>query len=177
MKALVPYEVIEQRIFFLRSHKVMIDHDLAELFNVQTKNLNRQVRRNKDRFPKEFMFQLTKTEKNELVTNWHQFKSLKHSTVLPYAFTEHGVAMLASVLNSERAVKMSILIIKTFVKLREIISTHKKFSDKLKELEAKFDKHDNEIHAIVQALRELIEDKTLRDKPRKRIGYKQIGEK
>ena len=92
------------------------------LFRSETKNLNRQVKRNPGRFPVEFMFQLNLKEKNELVTNWHRFAILKHSSSLPYAFTEHGVAMLATVLNSEQAVKMSIQIIKTFIRVREFMS-------------------------------------------------------
>ena len=104
---------IEQRIFLIRGQRVMVDRDLAELYGVETKYLNRQVKRNKQRFPREFMFQLIPNERDELVTNWHRFESMKHSSVLPYAFTEHGVAMLASVLNSDIAVKISVTIIKT----------------------------------------------------------------
>src|ERR1051326_5971028 len=100
MTSIAKYDEIEQRIFIIRGHKVMIDRDLAELYNVPTKHLNRQVKRNKIRFPKEFMFRLTTKEKNELIANCHRFESLKHSIVLPYVFTEHGVAMLATVLNS-----------------------------------------------------------------------------
>lgn len=92
MDVLVPVETIEKRIFLIRDQKVMIDRDLAELYGVETKHLNRQVKRNIDRFPDEFMFQLTTIEKDELVTNWHRFNSLKHSSSLQYAFTEHGVA-------------------------------------------------------------------------------------
>lgn len=168
--SLIPQEIIEQRIFILRGHKVMIDRDLAELYDVETKYLNRQVKRNVSRFPEEFMFQLTEKEKNELVTNWHRFDSLKHSVSLPYAFTEHGVAMLASVLNSDRAVKISIHIIKTFVKLREFISSNKELAAKLKELETKYEKHDEAIKAVFQAIRELIETKKS-EKPRTKIGY------
>ena len=146
----------------------MIDRDLAELFCVETKHLNRQVRRNHDRFPKEFMFRLTKRERNELVTNWHRFKILKHSTSLPYVFTEHGVAMLATVLNSSIAVKVSIRIIKTFIKLRKVISAHKHLAGKLKKLESKIGKHDEEIRSLFQAIRELT---TEAQKPKRRIGF------
>jgi len=121
MRGLIPHKEIVRRIFFIRGQRVMLDSDLAELFGVQTKQLNRQVRRNIRRFPPEFMFRLTKQEKEELVPIWHQLKKMKYSHVLPYAFTEYGVAMLASVLRSERAIKMSIIIVKTFVKLREIM--------------------------------------------------------
>lgn len=118
----IPHERIEERIFFIRGYKVMIDRDLAELYGVETKYLNRQVKRNKERFPDEFTFQLAPQEKEELVTICHRFKTLKHSSSLPYAFTEHGVAMLASVLKSSIAVQMSILIVKAFIKLREVVA-------------------------------------------------------
>ena len=147
---------IEERIFLIRGHKTMIDRDLAELYAVETKYLNRQVRRNLDRFLAEFMFQLSIEEKDELVTKCHRFNTLKHSVSLPYAFTEHGVAMLASVLNSERAVKISICIVKTFVKPREIIGTHKELAHKFEQLERKVEKHDGEIQAIFEAIRRLM---------------------
>src|SRR3989338_11074066 len=117
MRDLIPQETIEQRIFLIRHQKVMIDKDIAELYGVETKHLNRQVKRNIQRFPEEFMFQLNVEERNQLVSICHRFKTMKDSSSLPYAFTEHGVAMLASVLKSDRAVKISINIIKAFVKL------------------------------------------------------------
>ncbi|MEK6647200.1 MAG: ORF6N domain-containing protein [Candidatus Firestonebacteria bacterium] len=156
MSDLAAQERIENKIFLLRGHRVMIDRDLAELYGVETKYLNRQVKRNKERFPKEFMFQLTADEKNELVTIWHRFKTMKHATALPYAFTEHGVSMLASVLNSERAIKISIYIIKTFVKLREFIAIHKELAHKLNELERKTEKHDTDITRIFEVIHSLI---------------------
>jgi len=156
MDDLIPQEIIEQRIFLIRNQKVMIDRDLAELYGVETKHLNRQVKRNMQRFPEEFMFQLAPDERNQLVTICHQFRTMKHSIALPYAFTEHGVAMLASVLKSERAVKISINIIKAFVKLREILSTHKELASKLSQLERKMENHDEEIHMIFEAIRQLM---------------------
>jgi len=138
MSNIIPIERIENRIFLIRGQKVVIDRDLAELYEVETKHLNRQVRRNIDRFPKEFMFQLNAREKNQLVTNCHRFKTLKHASSQPYAFTEHGIAMLASILKSERAIKISIYIIKTFIRLRKFIFTHKKLAQKLKKLEQKY---------------------------------------
>jgi len=164
MKNLIPQEVVEQKIFMIRWHKVMVDRDLAELYGVETKYLNRQVRRNIGRFPEEFMFQLTKEEKDELVTNWHRLAAMKHSSNLPYVFTEHGVAMLASVLNSDRAIKISILIIKAFVKLREILATHKEPAHKLNELEKRIEKHDTEIQAIFEAIRQLMEPPPAKDR-------------
>ncbi len=148
--------MIEQRIFLIRGQKVMVDRDLAELYEVETKYLNRQVKRNKDRFPSEFMFQLTLKEKQELVTICHRFRTMKHSSALPFAFTEHGVAMLATVLRSERAVKISIHIIKAFIKLREFLSVHKELAQKLKKLESVVERHDAQIKSIFEAIRQLM---------------------
>ena len=168
MKDLIPQETIEQRIFLIRKQKVMVDRDLAELYGVETKHLNRQVKRNIQRFPDEFMLQLTIEERNQLVTICHRFKTMKHSSSLPYVFTEHGVAMLASVLKSDRAVKISINIIKAFVKLREMLSTHKELAHKLAQLERKIEKHDDEIKLIFDAIRQLM----TRPEPKsKRIGF------
>ncbi|HAG50212.1 MAG TPA: DNA-binding protein [Deltaproteobacteria bacterium] len=174
MKAIIPQETIEQRIFLIRNQKVMVDRDLAELYGVETKHLNRQVKRNIQRFPEEFMLQLTIEERNQLVTICHRFKTMKHSSSLPYVFTEHGVAMLASVLKSDRAVKISINIIKAFVKLREMLSTHKELAHKLAQLERKIEKHDDEIKLIFDAIRQLM---TPPEPKRKRIGFLQEKEK
>lgn len=168
MNELMPMERIESKIFLIRGQKVMLDKDLAELYEVETKYLNRQVRRNLDRFPKEFMFQLNTREKNELVTNWHRFISLKHSTTLPYAFNEHGVAMLASVLRSEKAVKISIFIIKAFVRLRQALASHKALAENLKELRQKVGQHDVEIGLIIKAIEKMI---AFEEKPKKKIGF------
>ena len=168
MKDLIPQQTIEQRIFLIRNQKVMIDRDLAELYGVETKHLNRQVKRNIQRFPEEFMFQLSTEERNQLVTICHRFKTMKHSSSLPYAFTEHCVAMLASVLKSDRAVKISINIIKAFVKLREILSTHKELAHKLAELERKIERHDEEIKVVFDAIRHLM---TPPEPKEKKIGF------
>ena len=166
---LVRFDLIEQRIFLLRGQRVMFDRDLVELYRVETKYLNRQVRRNRERFPREFMFQLTNNERNELVTIWHRFASLKHSSILPYAFTEHGVAMLSSVLHGKRAIHINILIIKAFVKLREILTNHKELSLRLKELEMRIEKHDDAIGAIFEAIRQLMAPPL--EKPKRPIGF------
>ncbi|HLX12404.1 MAG TPA: ORF6N domain-containing protein [Bacteroidota bacterium] len=167
--AIMTAGLIEQRIFVTRGMKVLIDRDIAELYDVETKYLNRQVKRNPERFPMEFVFQLTRKEKAELVTNWHRFASLKHSSTLPFAFTEHGIAMLATVLKSDRAIRMSILIVKTFVRLREIIASHKELSEKFQLLENRLEKHDQDIQAIVEAIRRLLEPP---EKPSRSIGFK-----
>ena len=169
MKKGIALKVIEQRIFSIRGQKVMIDRDLAQLYGVETKYLNRQVKRNAQRFPREFMFQLTKKEREELVTNWHRFQTIKHSSSLPFVFSEHGVAMLSSVLKSETAVKINILIIKAFIKLREAMIAHKEFFYRLQALEQKVGSHDGEIQAIFKAIRELMAPP--RGKPKSRIGF------
>ena len=174
MNNLIPIERIENRIFLIRGQKVIVDRDLAELYGVETKYLNRQVKRNLERFPEEFMFQLSAKEKVELVTNCHRFETMKHSSVLPYAFTELGVAMLASVLKSKIAIKISIHIIKAFVKLRNFISTHKLLAEKIKILEGGLGKHDIEIQGILNALRQLMEPEV---KPKRKIGFLTEGEK
>lgn len=152
----VSQSILEHKIFIIRGKKVMLDRDLAELYGVETKYLNRQVMRNKERFPEEFMFQISQEEKEELVTNWHQFESLKHSYRNPYAFTEYGVAMLASVLNSQRAIKVNIQIIRTFIRLNQYLSTHNELGQKFKELEQRIGKQDETIESIVQAIKELL---------------------
>ena len=118
MSKAIAVEVIAARILEIRGRKVMLDRDLAYLYGVATKALNQAVKRNRRRFPEDFMFQLTRTEQNELVTICDRFNTMKHSTALPYVFTEQGVAMLSSVLNSERAIQVNILIMRAFTKLR-----------------------------------------------------------
>jgi len=162
---LIQQEKIEEKIFLIRGHKIMLDRDLAKLYGVETKYLNRQVRRNIQRFPQEFMFRLSVEEKSELVTNWHRFKTMKHSSALPYAFTEYGALMLANVLKSSRAIKMSIAIIRTFIKLREIAITHKGLQQKIEAMEKKYDK---QFKVVFEAIRKLL---TPPEKPKRRIGF------
>ena len=168
MGSLILSDKIEERIFTIRDQRVMIDRDLAELYGVETKYLNRQVRRNIERFPHNFMFQINKEERNELVTICHRFEKMKHSASLPLAFTEHGVAMLASVLKSRKAVAISIHIIQVFVKLRRMIFSHKVFKEKLDLLERKVVQHDRQINKIIESLRQMI---TPTSSPRKKIGF------
>ena len=130
---------IEQRIFIVRGFKVMVDRDLAELYKVRTWAINQAVKRNPGRFPRDFVFQLTHREKNELITNCDRLSSLKHSSLPPYVFTEQGVSMLSSVLRSERAVLVNVQIMRVFVKLRELLATNKELFKKLEELENKYD--------------------------------------
>ena len=160
---------IENRILFLRGQRVMIDADLADLYGTTTKALNQAVKRNKDRFPSDFMFQLNAGEKSEVVTNCDHLKGLKYSRTLPYVFTEHGAIMAANVLNSSRAVEMSVFVVRAFVKLREMLSTHKDLERKLTELEKKVGKHDDAIKAIILTIRELMGEKS--KAKTKKIGF------
>ena len=136
----ISQEVVERKIYLIRGKKVMIDQDLASLYQVPTKVLNQAVKRNLKRFPPDFMFRLNKTEKNEVVTHCDHLQNLKFSPQLPYAFSELGVSMLSSVLNSERAIMVNIEIMRTFSKLKELLLRHKDIQLKLHELEKKYDK-------------------------------------
>ena len=167
-KSLVPVERIEQAILLVRGQKVMLDADLAKLYGVSTKRLNEQVKRNRDRFPDDFMFSLTAKEKAEVVANCDHLSKLKFSSALPYAFTEHGAIMAASVLNTEQAVEASIFVVRAFVRLREVLATHKQLSRKLRELERKIESHDESIQAILEAIHQLM---TPPEKPTKKIGF------
>lgn len=165
---IVPSERIEKRILLIRNQKVIIDADLAELYGVTTKRLNEQVKRNKARFLKDFMFRLTKDEKQEVVANCDHLSRLKFSPVLPCVFTEHGAVMLAAVLNSPKAIEMSLFVVRAFVRLREILSTHKELAQKLKELELKIDSHDQQIQAIFDVINQLI---STPEKPKRKMGF------
>ena len=168
MKELIPQEIIEQKIFMIRRHRVMLDKDLAVLYGITTGNLNKAVSRNLDRFPDDFMFQLTKEEYNSLIFHFGT-SSWGGTRKMPRAFTEQGVSMLSSVLRSKRAVQMNIAIMRTFVKLRRILSTHKELANKLAQLERKIEKHDEEICAIFEAIRQLMAPP---EKTKRRIGFK-----
>jgi hypothetical protein len=156
MAKLVTQHDIERCIFVIRSKRVMIDRDLAILYGVKTKYLNQQVRRNIDRFSEEFMFQLTSSEKEQLVAICNQFSSMKHTRATPLAFTEYGVLMAATILNSEHAIRTSKLIIRTFVRIREVIASHQELAVKFTELENKVNMHDKDIIMIFQAINKLM---------------------
>jgi hypothetical protein len=144
----VPVEFVSRRIYVIRDQKVMIDSDLAELYQVETFRLNEAVKRNLKRFPEDFMFQLTAAETRALTSQFAMSKSGRGGRrTLPYAFTEHGVAMLSSVLKSDRAVQMNIVIVRAFVKLREVLATHKDLARKIEELA-----HTQKDHASVLSL-------------------------
>lgn len=174
MSALIPFEQIEQKIFLIRGQKVMLDSELARLYGVDTRALNQAVRRNRDRFPGDFMFQLTSDEAKALRS---QFVILKpgrgeHRKYLPHAFTEQGVAMLSSVLRSKRAARVNIAIMRAFMKLRELVSAHKELAGKLGELERRVASHDGHIKSLFDAIRQLMKPQP--GKPR-RIGFQARG--
>jgi ORF6N domain-containing protein len=166
--AIVPIERIERQILLIRGQRVVLDADLASLYGVSTKRLNEQVKRNKDRFPADFVFRVTKREKAEVVANCDHLRVLKFSSALPHAFTEHGAIMAASVLNSPRAIEVSVYVVRAFVKLREMLGTHKELARKLVELEKRIKGHDKHIAALFEAIRQLMEPP---EKPRRRIGF------
>ena len=173
--SLVPIEVISSRILTIRGERIMLDTDLAELYGVETKRLNEQVRRNSERFPEDFMYQLTTAEKTEVVANCDHLSRLKFSPTLPYAFTEHGAIMAASVLNTPRAVEVSVYVVRAFVKLRELLATNKGLAVKLAELERKLEGHDTSIHQLVGAIRELMNPPE--PKKKRPIGFGREAEK
>jgi len=154
--SIIPLEHVASRILLVRGQKVMLDTDLAELYGVTTKRLNEQVKRNRHRFPEDFGFQLTAKERAEVVANCDHLARLKFSPSLPYAFTEHGAIMAASVLNSSRAVEVSIFVVRAFVKLREMLSSNKRLAQKLNELERKLTTHDQAITELIEAIRQLM---------------------
>jgi phage regulator Rha-like protein len=162
-------EKIVDKIHLIRGKKVMIDRDLAELYGVETKRLKEQVNRNLSRFPKHYMFELTQKEYESLRSQNATLKQGAHTKYLPYAFTEHGVLMLANVLKSARAIEMSIKVIDIFVKLREMLLTHKDILLKLELLEKQVVQNSEEIQTIFSALKQLLNPP---QEPRKRIGFK-----
>ena len=182
-KEIVPADQIASRIRNFRGEKVLLDFDLAALYGVETRVLNQAVKRNADRFPSDFMFQLS-VEETEMISqrvtsSAGQTVSDSSQIVMspgkhrgkryrPYAFTEQGVAMLSSVLNSERAIKVNIAIMRAFVKLRQILDTNREFAKKFSELERRVGKHDEEIDAILEAIRQLMAPP---DRPRREIGF------
>ena len=147
----------------------MLDSDLASMYGVETKALNQAVKRNSKRFPEDFMFKLTKTEKDEVVTICDHLSKLKFSPALPYVFTEHGAIMAASVLNSEKAVQVSVYVVRVFVKLRQMLAEDKSLSVKMTKLEKKIEDHDIAIHSLVSAIKEMATPLLLAR--RKKIGF------
>lgn len=171
--SVIPVERIESRILLIRGQKVMLDRHLAELYEVSVKRLNEAVRRNRERFPKDFMFQLTWEEAEALRSQFATLNNTpskrgKHIKYLPYAFTEQGVAMLSSVLRSKRAVQVNIAIMRTFVKLRRILASNRGLARKLKELEKKYDAR---LRVVFEAINRLMDEKELPEPEKPKIGF------
>ncbi|HEX3551674.1 MAG TPA: ORF6N domain-containing protein [Thermoanaerobaculia bacterium] len=165
MTALVEVHRIERAILWLRKRRVMLDTDLAALYGVPTKVLNQAVKRNQERFPPDFMFRLNRREKEKVVTDCDHLSRLRYSTTLPQAFTEHGAVMLASVLNSPKAIEVSLEVVRTFLRLREMFSSHVELARRLDELERR---HDGQLTQVFAILRELLEPAPGKGK---RIGF------
>lgn len=168
---LIPAERILSRVVVLRGQRVLLDRDLAQLYSVSTRQLNQQIKRNARKFPEDFSFVLTATEKNEVVTKCDHLQSLKFSPTLPRAFTEHGAIQAANVLNSDAAVEMSVHIVRAFIHLRQLMVNHKALASKLAELDARVSEHDEHLKAIVAAIQRL----TMPDAPThgRKMGFHQ----
>ena len=160
---------VESRILLLRHQRVILDTDIAELYGVPVKVLNQQVKRNRERFPADFVFRLTSKEdavlRSQFVTSKQGRGGRRYA---PYAFTEHGAIMAATVLNSERAVQMSVFVVRAFVRLREMLATNRKLAGKIDELENRLDTHDSTIQDLIEAIKELMKPE---DPPRNSIGF------
>ena len=167
-KEIVPIERIARLIFVFRKQKVMLDSDLASLYGVTTGNLNKAVKRNAQRFPSDFMFQLTAEEAEDLIFQFGRSKGRGGRRHRPYAFTEQGIAMLSSVLNSDRAITINIAIMRAFVRLRQILETNRELAKEFSELERRVGRHDEEIAVILEAIRQLTAPP---EKPRREIGF------
>ncbi len=162
--ALIPIERVERLIYMLRGERIMLDKDLAKLYGVSVKVFNQTVKRNLTRFPKDFMFQLTEDEFDD-ISYFHQAKR-GGRRYMPYAFTEHGIAMLSSILRSEQAIQMNIAIMRTFVQLRHLLTTNEALAERFDELELKYDKQFKE---VFDAIRKIIVPEV---KAKKQIGFK-----
>lgn len=170
MADIIPVEIITERIFELRGQKIMIDADLAKLYNVPTKRLNESVKRNVKRFPEDLMFKLTVQEKDELVAICDRFANLKHSSALPHAFTETGVAMLSSVLNSETAIQINLQIIRAFIRLRKMLLDHDALRLAIEGLEKRMGKNERDIQIAIKAIQSILTPVTPTI-PKKRMGF------
>jgi len=169
-KLIIPDEIIMNKIFYIRDQKVMLDSDLAELYGVETRRLNEQVARNIDRFPEDFMFRLSDKEFESLMS---QIATSKRGgrRKLPYVFTEHGVLMLSSVLNSKQAIQVNIQVMRIFTRIRQMFMDNTELRLEIEKIKTKLDNHDKNMEVVFRYLDELLEKKE-EPKPRKRIGYK-----
>jgi hypothetical protein len=169
VRGVVEVGTISDRILLIRGERVIIDADLAESYGVTTKRLNEQVKRNCERFPKDFMFELTASERTELVAKCDHLYRLKFARTLPHAFTEHGAMMAASVLNSPRAVEVSVFVVRAFVRLRKVLSEHRQLAQRLAQLERRLSEHDEQIVGVVRAIRTILGNHSV--PPHRRIGF------
>lgn len=168
--SLIPIEAIQNKIFYIRGKKVMLDFDLAELYEVKTFVLNQAVKRNIERFPEDFMFRISEKDFAYLKSqNVISSSTWGGRRTLPYAFTEQGVAMLSSVLRSKHAIFVNIQIMRTFVQIREFLTTHTELARKIEELERKHNDHDEKLQIVFQAIKQLIQAP---DEPKSKIGFK-----
>jgi hypothetical protein len=165
----IPDEIVVSKIFLIRDHKVMLDRDLAELYGVKTKRLKEQVRRNIERFPEDFMFELTQEEHEILRSQIAALKRGEHSKYPPFAFTEHGVLMLSSVLNSKRAIEVNIRIMRVYTRLKEMLLTNKDILLKVEQMEKRMGKQDDKIQAVFDYLKQFIQEQ---EKPMVEVGFK-----
>lgn len=165
---IIPPESIQSRILVFRDERIILDADLARLYGTTTKRLNEQVKRNQKRFPEGYSFQLTEEEKREVVANCDHLKSLRFSPVCPFAFTEHGALMAATILNTETAIKTSVYIVNAFVQLRGQAGLHKDLAHNLAMLESVVGLHNEKIRSLFGAIRNLMSQ---RKKPASRIGF------
>lgn len=170
-KAVVKVGTIQNRILLIRGEKVIIDADLAEAYGVPTRRLNEQVKRNRERFPEDFMFQLSADEKSEVIANCDHLENLKYSKALPFAFTEHGAIMSASVLNSPKAIEVSVFVVRAFVQLRQVVAGHKELAHKVALLERNLSDHDDQILVLIEAIKQLMDPKPPPKK--RRIGFQE----
>jgi hypothetical protein len=168
MKTVLPIQAIERKIHLIREQKVILDADLAELYGVTTKAFNQAIKRNRDRFPEDFMFQLTDSDMETMRSQFVTASSKRNIRYLPFVFTEHGVIMAASILNSSRATEASVYVVRAFVKLRSLLAANKELAHKLAELERKVETHDGAIRTLVTAIRKLMAEPEPKDK---RIGF------
>ena len=168
-QAIIPIVSIQQRILEIRGIKTIVDADLAKIYGVETKRLNEQVKRNSERFPEDFMFQLTKEEKAELVAKCDHLSNIKYSRYLPYAFTEHGTIMAASVLNTKRAAEVSVFVVRAFVALRQSVLEYTEIMQRLADLEMQSSGQGRNIKAIIKAIGELAEPKPVPEQ--RKIGF------
>jgi len=168
-RSVIPVERVEKTILFIRGQNVILDADLARLYGTTTKRLNEQVKRNHERFPEDFMFQLTAKEKAKVVANCDHLSSLKYSPALPRAFTEHGALMAANILKSKAAVSMSIYVVRAFIRMREELTSRRDLEERLDQIEKILLVHDTELKDLIEKIRPLLLPPP--EKPRKKIGF------